>query len=202
MAQQEFLRARRTRRHSGLLLLDVDDFKSINDRYGHAMGDVVIRRIAELMRQHLREVDTPGRFGGDEFGAVLVEVNPPDIRVPAERLRACVEAARFQEAPELRVTVSVGAALYDPVFADVDAWLRAADGALYDAKAAGRKPRRGARGVRADRKRLRQRALNSGRGRLPAIARAQSMMSATRPRAFHEPRAWPTPTKSATNCAR
>lgn len=138
MAQQEFLRARRTKRHSALLLLDIDDFKQINDRWGHPMGDLVIRRIAELMRQNLREVDTPGRFGGDEFGAVLVEVNPPDIRVPAERLRARIEAERFEEAPGLRVTVSVGAAVYDPAFADLDAWLQQADGALYDAKAAGR----------------------------------------------------------------
>jgi diguanylate cyclase len=138
MAQQEFLRARRTRRHSALLLLDVDDFKRINDRWGHAVGDAVLRRVAALMRQNVREVDTPGRFGGDEFGVVLVEVNPPDIRVPAERLRACIEAARFEEAPELRVTASVGAALFDPAFVDVEAWLHAADGALYDAKAAGR----------------------------------------------------------------
>lgn len=138
MAQQEFLRARRTRRHSALLLVDIDDFKKINDRWGHPVGDLVIRRIAGLMRQNLREVDTPGRFGGDEFGAVLVEVNPPDIRVPAERLRRRVEEERFEEAPGLHVTVSVGAAVYDPAFADLDAWLRQADGALYDAKAAGR----------------------------------------------------------------
>lgn len=138
MAQQEFARARRTKRHSALLLLDIDDFKRINDHYGHPIGDLVIRRVADLLRQNLREVDTPGRFGGDEFGAVLVEVNPPDVRVPAERLRARIAAARFDEAPTLRVTVSVGAALFDPAFPDLDTWLRAADGALYDAKAAGR----------------------------------------------------------------
>ena len=138
MGQLEFHRARRTRRHSALLLLDIDDFKAINDRHGHPVGDLVIRRIADLMRQHLRNVDTPGRFGGDEFGVVLVEVNPPDIRVPAERLRAQIEAARFAEVPGLRVTASVGASLFDPRFADFDAWLRDADAALYEAKDGGR----------------------------------------------------------------
>lgn len=138
MARIEFLRARRSKRHSALLLLDVDNFKQINDRHGHGTGDAVLRCIATRMRELLRAIDTPGRFGGDEFGAVLVEINPPDVSVPAERLRAGIAAIRLDDAPDLRVTVSIGAALFDPELPDATAWLKRADAALYAAKQAGR----------------------------------------------------------------
>jgi diguanylate cyclase (GGDEF)-like protein len=121
----------------GLLLLDVDRFKRINDQHGHAAGDAVLRILAGRVREAIRAEDMVGRWGGEEFLAVLPATGRDNLGVVGERVRRMVAADAFQvEAGELRVTVSVGAA------AGVDdGWeglVRRADAALYAAKEAGR----------------------------------------------------------------
>lgn len=137
-ARHELERALRTQRPAALMMLDIDDFKRINDQYGHPTGDAVLRRVADTMRDNLRSIDTPARFGGDEFGAVLVELEPADAVALIERIRRSLESARFDEAPGLRFTVSIGIAMADASVTDAGAWVRQADAALYRAKQAGR----------------------------------------------------------------
>ena len=136
----EQLRAARARGTGfGVLALDVDHFKRINDTHGHEAGDVVLRRVAETLRGALREGDHLGRTGGEEFVALLPGAGAEAAADVAERLRRAVEGADFSAArPGLAVTVSVGAAVWTPgdaAFADT---LRRADDSLYRAKAAGR----------------------------------------------------------------
>jgi two-component system, cell cycle response regulator len=121
----------------GVLLLDVDRFKRINDRHGHAAGDAVLRILAGRVREAIRTEDMVGRWGGEEFLVVLPATGRDSLGVVGERVRRMVAADAFLvEAGELRVTVSVGAA------AGVeDGWeglVRRADAALYAAKEAGR----------------------------------------------------------------
>lgn len=124
---------------SCLLLVDIDHFKSVNDRYGHPMGDEVIRSVADcLVRAFCRRTDFVARYGGEEFAVVLSDLRLEDARLPAERLVALVRAKRFTptgKAP-FGVTVSAGVAQLDERGA-AD-WLERADEALYAAKTGGR----------------------------------------------------------------
>lgn len=123
---------------AAVLLLDIDHFKSINDRLGHEVGDVVLRRVAEVGRRALGKDGTLGRIGGEEFLAVL-SADDATLTGAAERLRAAVEATDLSTvADALRVTVSIGLArgrLSDPRSEDL---VQRADTALYRAKSAGR----------------------------------------------------------------
>lgn len=137
-ARNELARASRAHNTCALLMLDIDDFKQINDRHGHPVGDTVLRHVAQALRDNLREIDTAGRFGGDEFGAVLVDIGHGDALALAERIRAGIESSRFDEAPSLRFTVSLGVAMNSGIGNDTAAWIRRADTALYRAKQHGR----------------------------------------------------------------
>lgn len=119
-------------------MLDLDRFKPVNDRHGHAVGDAVLREAVGRMRQAIRDTDTLGRYGGDEFLLVLEGVDPPEAHEIVERLRARVASDPFEvEGQLLPVTVSAGlVALEDD--ADADALVRRADEALYRAKRGGR----------------------------------------------------------------
>jgi len=122
-----------------VLALDVDHFKSINDRFGHAAGDTVLRRVAEATRSALREGDLLGRVGGEEFTAVLPGASAEAAAQVAERLRAAVERADLSDVHAgLTVTISVGIAVWDAADGDFAVALRRADESLYRAKAAGR----------------------------------------------------------------
>jgi len=134
----ELSRCIRTSRPAVLLLMDIDHFKDVNDVHGHPVGDAVLRRIAAILRSSLREIDMPARFGGDEFGAVLTETTLGDAIDAAERIRAIVEAARFDGVPDLHCTVSIGLAAADPACDDAATWVRRADIALYRGKQLGR----------------------------------------------------------------
>jgi diguanylate cyclase len=133
----ELQRVSRSGRPSTLLMLDIDNFKQINDRYGHQVGDDVLRRIAGVLRESIRTQDTPGRFGGDEFGVVLCEATHDGAMEVAERIRAAIAALRFAQ-PELRCAVSIGIASATPRMRSTGEWERAADAALYRAKQHGR----------------------------------------------------------------
>ncbi len=125
----------------GVLLFDIDHFKSFNDTYGHQLGDEVLRRVAQAMQAVTRTEELFARYGGEEFALVAVDCVPADLEVTGERLRQAVEALRVPSSTgELSVTVSAGAAVLDHI-GDRDAGVRLvklADEALYDAKASGR----------------------------------------------------------------
>ena len=137
-AHRELRRYRRQGRTSSLLMMDIDAFKHINDSRGHQAGDAVIRRFADIVRASCREIDTPGRYGGEEFGLVLPETDATAALVVAERIRRGFDEARFDGHADLHCTVSIGVCALDPDIADVEAWVRLADAALYRAKKLGR----------------------------------------------------------------
>jgi diguanylate cyclase (GGDEF)-like protein len=118
-------------------LIDIDHFKQVNDQWGHAVGDVVLRRLVEASRPQMRQVDKLGRWGGEEFLLMLPHVRLDSAAVAADRLRANFEAQRFDEAPGLRVTLSVGVAEVRRG-ESLEHTIDRADAALYAAKQAGR----------------------------------------------------------------
>jgi len=129
--------AKREGREAALIMLDIDRFKRINDTYGHAAGDTVLRNVARTCRLELRGGDQIGRVGGEEFLVILQTANAHQAHEIAERLRAAVERLDFSSvAPDLHVTISLGvhvASRYDAVAA-----IAAADELLYRAKEGGR----------------------------------------------------------------
>jgi len=137
---REVARRRRHGATSSVALLDLDGFKAANDRFGHAVGDAVLRALGELICRHLRAEDIPCRYGGDEFGVVLPDTDQSHARIVAERIRADARTHFAEHAAggrKVAVTVSVGVATFDPTCGTLQALLKAADGALYEAKAAG-----------------------------------------------------------------
>ena len=120
-----------------LVLIDIDHFKDINDGYGHTVGDEVVEEFARLLKACLRETDTGGRYGGDEFGIVMPGTRREEAVVALERLRRQVAAFGFSSRG-LRCTVSIGLSEPHPGIASVSDWVNSADGALYRAKAQGR----------------------------------------------------------------
>jgi len=130
--EQEAARTRRTGRPFGLLMIDLDHFKEVNDRYGHQTGDDVLRQCAECLRRTLREVDFVARYGGEEFCAVLPESSAEGAVVVAEKLRAVCEAL-----PEPVPTISIGVAIWRN-HETAEGLVQEADVALYRAKETGR----------------------------------------------------------------
>jgi diguanylate cyclase len=131
----------RHRRHGGaavLVVLDVDRFKQVNDRYGHPAGDQILRRVATTLRQCCRVTDTPARYAGDEFVLVLPDTTMQGAIEMTNRFRERLAAEVFERAPGLRCTVSLGAAEAHAEMADVEDWVQQADAALYNAKTGGR----------------------------------------------------------------
>lgn len=122
-----------------LLMLDLDFFKRVNDTYGHATGDAVLKAFAEIARNNSRAIDVPARLGGEEFAILLVGANKKDALTMAERLRRQVaEIVIDHEAGPVQVTVSIGAAVLLADDSDGEAVLHRADAALYEAKDRGR----------------------------------------------------------------
>ncbi len=122
----------------GLLFLDLDAFKAVNDARGHEAGDALLRAVGETLRGALRGGDVAGRWGGDEFVAVLPSVTRAALTAAADRCRALVAAAHPDgPGPGTRVTISVGAALARPG-EDPDVLIARADDAMYASKLAGR----------------------------------------------------------------
>jgi diguanylate cyclase (GGDEF)-like protein len=136
---RELARCDRSSSSLGLLLADIDHFKSFNDTYGHAMGDLVLKKVAGILSGALRKADVLARFGGEEFVILLPNVTARGALESAERLRQSVAAAAVHPGgPRKQVTVSIGAALFPTDASDSESLLKAADEALYDAKHLGR----------------------------------------------------------------
>ena len=139
LAELEFHRARRYQHPLSAMMLDIDHFKRVNDTYSHALGDQVIQAVAALCRENLRDIDLMGRYGGDEFVALVPEVNLDDARKAAERLRKIIADAPIDtERGPLNVTISIGVVALTPDYLDFASLLNQADAALYTAKNAGR----------------------------------------------------------------
>ena len=140
VAGREVERAAASDDHLAILMIDVDHFKSVNDRYGHLAGDEVLAAVARTIAQALRPRDLVGRLGGEEFGAVLSGLNLLDAEGAAERLRTEVRDIRVRadSGDWISVTVSVGVSELSVTGGDLHRLLDAADTALYAAKAAGR----------------------------------------------------------------
>ena len=136
---QEFKRLQRYPHHSTLLMCDIDHFKRVNDGYGHAAGDLVIQKIADAVRQTLRETDIAGRYGGEEYAILLVDTSVEQAVHFAERLRQLVEDMSIHYHQQvLKVTLSLGLAQHSSDMTEHREWIEAADKALYLSKAAGR----------------------------------------------------------------
>jgi diguanylate cyclase (GGDEF)-like protein len=134
----EVARCHRSGERFAVLFLDLDNFKQVNDRFGHEAGNAVLRETARRCTAHIRSTDLAGRYGGDEFVVVLVGTGEEGARGVAEKVRAAVqEAGTGMGYPEGLVTASIGVAEYQTEKKDEDV-LVAADRALYRAKAAGR----------------------------------------------------------------
>jgi two-component system cell cycle response regulator len=127
-------------RQLALLMVDVDHFKSVNDRFGHASGDRALRLIADSLRVNTRVFDSVARYGGEEFVVVMPGTSPEEAAAAAERLRSAVEEIEFNPLDTTRspLTVSVGVACTPIANASPELLLQAADAALYDAKHNGR----------------------------------------------------------------
>lgn len=138
--QEEFKRSDRFRQTLSLLMIDVDDFKRINDTFGHQAGDEMLRRLARVLRETLREVDVPARYGGDEFAIILPDTDLNEASEVAERLRKSVEKHDFPTADTaVTLTLSLGTASRAPQSpVSAEELIKAADHALYQAKNAGR----------------------------------------------------------------
>ena len=139
-AENELARAMRYQRPLSLLMFDLDHFKSINDTWGHAIGDVVLQEFSRLMRDALRGADIFGRMGGEEFAAILVETEGGSAASVAQRLCETVAAAVIAspEGGHIPVTVSIGLALLNGRSISFDELMNEADRAMYAAKEAGR----------------------------------------------------------------
>jgi diguanylate cyclase (GGDEF)-like protein len=123
----------------GVLLLDIDHFKKLNDTFGHPAGDAALKHTARVLEQHLREGDEAARYGGEEFAIILPGADAAGALPLAERVRAAIEKSHLVfEGARLAVTVSVGVAAWPEDGHELPDLLGAADRALYAAKEGGR----------------------------------------------------------------
>jgi diguanylate cyclase (GGDEF)-like protein len=135
----EFKRLHRTGQSCTLVLFDIDHFKKVNDTYGHQAGDQVIRTTARLLTECKRTTDVAGRYGGEEFGVILIDTGLEGAQVFAERLRGRIEGhTERYDGTDIRFTVSLGLAECGADVRDHQHWIECSDQALYKAKQSGR----------------------------------------------------------------
>jgi diguanylate cyclase (GGDEF)-like protein len=134
---EEIERARRYHTGMAVIIVDIDQFKNLNDEFGHLLGDEVLRQVSSLFHQQLRKIDVVCRYGGEEFAILLTQTNIEQAAVIAEKLRRSVESYQFPGVPR-RVTISAGVAAFTTHGKTRDEMIRAADNGLYAAKQSGR----------------------------------------------------------------
>lgn len=139
LAENEWSRFRRYGRPLAVLMIDIDLFKSINDRYGHDVGDEVIKAVADILQKNKRSSDIAGRLGGEEFALILPEATLDSAVAAAERLRRLVaERVVTAEDGSIAVTISAGVCVCDANTTGIEQLLKGADVPLYEAKRMGR----------------------------------------------------------------
>jgi diguanylate cyclase (GGDEF)-like protein len=136
--QNEVIRAERYKSQLSLSMIDIDHFKKINDSYGHTAGDQVLFQLANILQEGVRDPDTVGRYGGEEFLVVLPNTRLKEAQEQAARLCKRIHEAEFDIGEIIHLTVSIGVAEYKHGQENWQKFLSRADLALYDAKNAGR----------------------------------------------------------------
>lgn len=141
VSQHIFMLAKREQSDLGVIMLDIDKFKSINDTYGHQVGDEVIKFLASTLQKSLRKSDVACRYGGEEFVILLPHIAEENIKELAEKIRVRVESSsvKLGDEKELKFTISLGCAKLDSINdTSLDMLIHRADEALYEAKNSGR----------------------------------------------------------------
>jgi len=137
--QDELRRSIKHKLNLSVLMIDIDRFKQCNDEHGHLVGDVVLKSIADTIKENMREVDLPGRYGGEEFCAILPDTDKKGGAHVAERLRAAVaKRAILAYDEKIKATISIGVATFPEDASDMAELIDKADQALYQAKRDGR----------------------------------------------------------------
>ncbi len=138
--KEEILRASRYKRTLFLLMADIDHFKKVNDTYGHQVGDMVLKTVAEIIKKNVRQLDFPARYGGEEFALILPETDCDNAYKVGERIRKAVEEHEFrlEDGRTFSVTISIGIACFPFDSKDREELVKKADQALYHAKKQGR----------------------------------------------------------------
>lgn len=136
---EEIERAKYFNTHLSFMMIDIDHFKRCNDKYGHLVGDVALREIANILKRNLREIDCVGRYGGEEFSIILPETAKADATVAGERLCKAVETSRIDAYDEkILLTISIGITTFPDDTAELNQLIDRADQMLYKAKEEGR----------------------------------------------------------------
>lgn len=139
LVDAEYERYRRYGQATTLVMFDIDNFKPVNDNYGHLAGDEVIRHTAQTTRNNIRQSDSAGRYGGEEFGIILPETDAENARLLCERIRESIEKSTVEtSAGNITYTISMGIAQLTDEPENYMQWMQKADEALYAAKESGR----------------------------------------------------------------
>ncbi|MFH1888525.1 MAG: GGDEF domain-containing protein [Candidatus Omnitrophota bacterium] len=137
--KEEIERSRKSKYKFCCLMVDIDYFESFNDRYGHIVGDAILRELSKAIQENIRQIDLICRYGGEEFSLILSETDKEAAKFAAERIRLAVQDRRIRVYDEeLKVTVSIGISAYPDDGKDMVKLIDAADSALYRAKQEGR----------------------------------------------------------------
>ena len=137
--EEEIQRSKKLKLKFSFLMIDIDNFKSFNDHYGHLVGDVILREIARIIKENIRQIDFIGRYGGEELSVILAETDKQHAYYAAERIRQAVESAGIRAYDEdLKVTISIGISSFPADAKDNESLIDKADKALYTAKQTGR----------------------------------------------------------------
>jgi len=136
---EELKRSKKNKLNLTFMMIDIDNFKQCNDRYGHLVGDAVLRQVAKTINQAVRQIDFIGRYGGEELSVVLTETNKEQANFAAERIRQAIEAETIKAYDEeLKVTVSIGVSTFPENAPNMQGLIEMADQALYLAKETGK----------------------------------------------------------------
>lgn len=133
----EFSRAKRFETIFSVIIMDIDFFKSVNDNFGHQTGDSVLKECASIFSSHVRETDTLGRWGGEEFLIICPNTSNSEVTILAEKIRVATQKHKFSDYPKV-VTISLGIASFDKSIKRIEDLVANADIALYEAKKTGR----------------------------------------------------------------
>ncbi|HEC69173.1 MAG TPA: GGDEF domain-containing protein [Candidatus Omnitrophica bacterium] len=137
--EDEFRRSEKFKFDLSFLMVDIDHFKNYNDTFGHLAGDVILREVANLLKENIREIDFVGRFGGEEFSIFLPQTSKEQAISVSERLREKIAESEIQAYDEkVKLTISIGVATFPENSRDKDLLIEVADKALYQAKQKGR----------------------------------------------------------------